>query len=254
MKRSEVRHKIQNSSLGFIAGYVDTLGFVALFGLFTAHVTGNFVLIGSEMAHPHGGPLLLKILAFPAFIFGIVFSRLVVAGLQSNGRHALFYLYIIELFLLTAFMALGTLAEPIGSEVSFYAGLAGIVGAMAMGTHSGYSRLLLSHLVPTAMMTGNVTQLVIDTVDVIRGAADDNVKRRCKKFLWPVLSFSVGAVGAAFAYQWFGFLALLLPISMMFHLMYIERGAMQKNQNRNAYKRKQQKIAQKKPEGQAVAQ
>lgn len=254
MKRSEVRHKVQNSSLGFIAGYVDTLGFVALFGLFTAHVTGNFVLIGAEMANPQGGPLLLKILAFPAFIFGIVFSRLLVASLQSNGRHALFYLYIVELFLLTAFMALGTLAEPIGHEPSFYAGLAGIVGAMAMGTHSGYGRLLLSHLVPTAMMTGNVTQLVIDAVDVMRGAADDNVKRRCKKFLWPVLSFSVGAVGAAFAYQWFGFVALLLPICMMFHLMFIERGALHKNQHHNEYKRKQHKLAKQKRESQAVHQ
>lgn len=238
MKRSELRHKIQNISLGFIAGYVDTLGFVALFGLFTAHVTGNFVLIGAEMANPQGGPLLLKILAFPAFLFGIVFARLLVAGLQAKGRHALVYLYITELFLLTAFMALGTLATPIGHEPTLYAGLAGIVGAMAMGTHSGYGRLLLSHLVPTVMMTGNVTQLVIDAVDVVRGAADENVKRRCVKVLWPVLSFSLGAVGAAFAYHWFGFLALLLPISMMFHLMYIERGAMHKNQHHNEYKRK----------------
>jgi uncharacterized membrane protein YoaK (UPF0700 family) len=39
-------------SLGLIAGYVDTAGFVALFGLFTAHVTGNFVLIGSELSTP----------------------------------------------------------------------------------------------------------------------------------------------------------------------------------------------------------
>lgn len=253
MKRSEVRHKIQNASLGFIAGYVDTLGFVALFGLFTAHVTGNFVLIGAEMANPQGGPLLLKILAFPAFILGIVFSRLLVAGLQANGRHALLYLYIVELFLLTAFMALGTLAEPIGHEPSFFAGLAGIVGAMAMGAHSGYGRLLLSHLVPTAMMTGNVTQLVIDAVDVIRGAADESVKRRCKKFLWPVLAFSLGAVGAAFAYHWFGFIALLLPISMMFHLMYIERGALHRNQHHNEQKKKQRKLAQAHAKGNKVA-
>jgi uncharacterized membrane protein YoaK (UPF0700 family) len=38
--------------LGLLAGYIDTSAFVALFGLFTAHVTGNFVLIGSELARP----------------------------------------------------------------------------------------------------------------------------------------------------------------------------------------------------------
>jgi len=33
---------------------VDTAVFVGLFGLFTAHVTGNFVLIGSELVHASG--------------------------------------------------------------------------------------------------------------------------------------------------------------------------------------------------------
>ena len=42
--------KSEDSVLAAIAGYVDTLSFVALFGLFTAHVTGNFVLIGAGAA------------------------------------------------------------------------------------------------------------------------------------------------------------------------------------------------------------
>ncbi|MDO8306660.1 YoaK family protein [Herminiimonas sp.] len=231
MKRSELRHKIQNSSLGFLAGYVDTLGFVALFGLFTAHVTGNFVLIGAEMAHPQGGPLLLKILAFPAFIFGVVIARLMIAALLKYHLHALWYAYILQLALLIAFMVAGIKASPIAAEPTLMAEIAGIIGAMAMGTHSACGRLLLSHLAPTAMMTGNVTQLVIDAVDVMRGAADDMVKQRCIKFLWPVVAFAIGAVGAAFAYQFAGFYALLLPIVILLYLMYIERGAMHKTQN-----------------------
>ena len=35
--------------LALTAGFVDTVGFIALFGLFTAHVTGNFVLIGASL-------------------------------------------------------------------------------------------------------------------------------------------------------------------------------------------------------------
>ncbi len=64
----------QSIVLSFLAGYVDTVGFIALFGLFTAHVTGNFVLIGSELAnHSHG--ILIKLLAFPAFILAVAPAR-----------------------------------------------------------------------------------------------------------------------------------------------------------------------------------
>lgn len=55
----------ENTWLALTAGYVDTLGFVALFGLLTAHMTGNFILIGSELSGAGHG-LLIKWLAFPS--------------------------------------------------------------------------------------------------------------------------------------------------------------------------------------------
>ena len=58
---------MQATSLGFIAGYVDTLGFIGLAGLFTAHVTGNFVMIGRTLVDP-SQDLLMKLLVFPVFI------------------------------------------------------------------------------------------------------------------------------------------------------------------------------------------
>ena len=62
------RNRLQSSGLAFLAAYVDTLGFIALFGLFTAHVTGNFILIGAALADTSQMSILLKFLAFPAFL------------------------------------------------------------------------------------------------------------------------------------------------------------------------------------------
>ncbi|MBN9114189.1 MAG: DUF1275 family protein, partial [Pandoraea sp.] len=55
-------------TLAFVAGYIDVVGFIALFGLFTAHVTGNFVMIGVQLvASTHVG-VLAKLLALPVFV------------------------------------------------------------------------------------------------------------------------------------------------------------------------------------------
>jgi uncharacterized membrane protein YoaK (UPF0700 family) len=212
--------RLQGASMGFLAGYVDTLGFVALFGLFTAHVTGNFVLIAASLADPAQTPSLLKLLAFPAFILGIAAARLLVVGCERRGKAALKPSYLLQLGLLLGFMACGMLAEPVGKSVGALAMAAGLFGAAAMGAHSAASKLLLTQLAPTSMMTGNVTQLVIDAVDWLRGAADTGTRARCAKFFWPVLSFALGCAAAAFAYRAFGFVALAVPGAILcLHLL-----------------------------------
>jgi len=231
MKRSEVRHRVQNISLGFIAGYVDTLGFVALFGLFIGHITGNFVLIGAELSGPQEGPILLKFLAFPSFILGVAFARITIGALLKRGHHALVYAYCLQLLLLVGFMLSGVLSPPLAHDPNLMSAITGSIGAWAMGTHSCTSRLLLPSFAPTTMMTGNVTQLTIDAVDVLRGGADETTKKRCVKFLWPVVAFGVGGIGAGFAYIYAGFYALLIPIAILFYLIHTERGAMRKKEH-----------------------
>ncbi|NNG25565.1 DUF1275 domain-containing protein [Massilia sp. ML15P13] len=207
--------RLQGSTMGFMAGYVDTLGFIALFGLFTAHVTGNFVLIAVSLADPAQTPSLLKLLAFPAFILGVAAARLLVVRCERRGTPAVKPSYLLQLVLLLGFMVCGMLAEPVGDSAGPLAMAAGLLGAAAMGAHSAASKLLLTHLAPTSMMTGNVTQLVIDTVDRLRGAADAATRARCAKFFWPVLAFALGCAAAAFAYLAVGFVALMAPVAIL---------------------------------------
>ncbi len=207
----------QSIALSFLAGYVDTVGFIALFGLFTAHVTGNFVLIGSELANPSHG-VLIKLLAFPAFIFAVALTRMAVIWLERGGRAPMFYLLLLQLVFLLGFMLAGYLAEPVTNSRAPLALLAGMLGAAGMGVQNASSRLVLQHLTPTTVMTGNVTQVIIDLVDILRGAATDEIRQRCRKFFWPIVAFGAGAIGGAFAYKHLLFLALLLPLALLLWL------------------------------------
>ncbi len=206
--------RFQGIGLSFIGGYVDTVSFVALFGLFAAHVTGNFVLIGSELVHPSHG-VLIKFLAFPAFITGVAVTRLFAVWMQNRGITPLRPILLLQLVLLAGFMVLGILASPIGDAEATLVLAAGAMGAAAMGVQNAASRLVLQNLTATTVMTGNVTQLVIDVVDMARGAADEATRQRGIKFLWPIVAFAAGAIGGAYGYIQGHFLALLVPIGLL---------------------------------------
>lgn len=193
--------------LAAVAGYVDTLGFVALFGLFTAHVTGNFVLIGAELARPGHG-VLLKLLAFPAFVGAVVLARLIALACEKRQRSSQPWLLGAQALLLAAFMAAGLAAAPVLQADAPWVLFAGCLGAAAMGVQNATGRLPLAKLTPHTVMTGNVTQLVIDGTDALLGRAEPGTRERLRKLLWPVLAFGAGAVAGAAAFMQIGFLAL----------------------------------------------
>jgi uncharacterized membrane protein YoaK (UPF0700 family) len=213
------QNRAQGVGLAFMAGYVDALGFVALAGLFTAHVTGNFILIGAGLANPDHPSVLLKLLAFPAFVLGVALARILTLAAERRQAAALRPALLLELVLLLGFMGAGIAAEPLHGRPGMLAVAAGFLGAAAMGVHSGVSKLLLGHLAPTSMMTGNVTQIVIDLVDLLRGVHDPGQDARFAKFVWPLAAFAAGCIAAAFGFRWFGFAALALPSLILLGLM-----------------------------------
>ena len=68
-------------------GFVDAAGFLALHGLFTTHVTGNFVTLGAALVNGTSGAL-AKVLALPMFC-AVVMDAFARRSLDSKGLPAL---------------------------------------------------------------------------------------------------------------------------------------------------------------------
>jgi uncharacterized membrane protein YoaK (UPF0700 family) len=183
--------------LAGVAGWVDALGFFALAGVFTAHLTGNLVLIGQELIRTESG-FLPKLLVFPAFFAGVALAALLHAHRKARGRSA------------------GHVAGPVkeGEDMGTLALVAVVLGAIAMGVQNAEGRLALRELGSTAVMTTNITQVMLDVVTALRTSGPERQRsvRRARRQVLPIAAFAVGAILAAYAYLAFGFWGLVPPV------------------------------------------
>lgn len=205
---------LSTSALAFVAGFVDVVGFVALFGLFTAHVTGNFVVLGSEIVHAQAG-LFAKVLALPMFALVVGVVRLVVLYHEQRSWRPARTLLIAETVILIGFMLGGAAIVPVNDPDAWSPVLVGMTGVAAMAVQNAAGRLVFSAHAPTTIMTGNTTQVVIDLIDMNRGPADLRAKarQRISMMLPSILAFAVGAVAGAYGYMYFSFWCLLAPVA-----------------------------------------
>src|SRR5438093_136492 len=97
--------------LSLNAGFVDTAGFLALHGLFTSHVTGNFVTFAASMALGTTGAV-GKLLALPVFCLFVFLTRLFGDGLRRRERSVLAPVLSIKLALLLAAAAMAAYFGP----------------------------------------------------------------------------------------------------------------------------------------------
>ncbi|CAJ0703637.1 hypothetical protein LMG18102_04022 [Ralstonia mannitolilytica] len=214
----------QGTLLAFVAGYVDVVGFAALFGLFTAHVTGNFVMIGLELAGSGQG-VLAKLLALPMFVVAVAATKLAVTALARRGVAPLRPLLLAQAALLLAFMVAGLLAAPILSADAPATMVVGLIGVAAMGVQNAKGRLVLGDQAPTTIMTGNTTQIVIDVVELLSpgGTQKDAARTRLRKMVPPLIGFATGAVLGALAFSLMSFWCVLPVVGVLLVLGGVQR-------------------------------
>jgi uncharacterized membrane protein YoaK (UPF0700 family) len=211
--------KHEDTILAAVAGFVDTLSFVALFGLFTAHVTGNFVLIGAGIAG-FGQGVVLKLSVFPAFVCGVIASSVIARSLSARPAwQATRVLHAVQAVLLLGFCAAGLWATPVTQPDSVPALVAGIVGTFAMGVQNAHPRVLARAGVPNTVMTGNVTQAILDVVDMLSARTADSARAAARarfgKMLPAIVAFALGAAAGALGFRHVGFWALLAPVAAL---------------------------------------
>jgi uncharacterized membrane protein YoaK (UPF0700 family) len=148
--------------LSFVAGYVDIYTFLALFGLFVAQVTGSFVTAGAELV-THDSGITGKAFAIVAFLLASALTAGMIALLRDQGRASLPWMLAFETALLAVFTVLMLTSPPIKSVEDWHGILAGVFGAMAMGAQSVIVRLLMRGIPQTNVMTGNMTQLGVES-------------------------------------------------------------------------------------------
>jgi len=209
-------HKYLAPALSFNGGYVDTVGFIALQGLFTAHVTGNFVTLGVSIVHGTSGAV-GKLLALPVFIAVVGLTHLAALQLHKRNLASLHLLLIAHVALLALFAVFGIVFGPFKDADSTLALVTGMTGVAAMAMQNTLSRQHLKSAPPTTLMTGNVTQVAIDLFALI-GLKDEQERRAIFTRLGPIgsnlLGFTLGCVGAALTYLAIGLWSLVVPVAV----------------------------------------
>ncbi|HWX78538.1 MAG TPA: YoaK family protein [Steroidobacteraceae bacterium] len=187
-------------------GYVDTAGYLALHGLFTTHVTGNFVTLGAALVLGTSGAV-AKLLALPMFCIVVIATRLLSVALAARsakaGTLALRVLMGIKVALLTLGAGLAIGLGPFESGDGWAALLTGMTLVAAMATQNAIHRIHMSTAPPTTIMTGNTTQIMIDLADLLRGVpaeARSAIRSRLSRMSGSVAAFAAGCAAAALIY------------------------------------------------------
>jgi uncharacterized membrane protein YoaK (UPF0700 family) len=197
--------------LSWVAGFVDTSAFIILFGIFTAHVTGNIALAGSSFVSSDTETTITRLLMLPTFMLTVALTSLLARYARHRQWSVFAVLLTAEAIALAVFLVIGTTLSPallldVQEEYILPIGMSGVVAMAIQNALMKESHGVFKSYIPTTVMTGNTTQLTIDIVkfvtakfskgDLAQQEAEEAAERM-GRFIPVILGFGLGGLGAA---------------------------------------------------------
>jgi len=199
---------LMSGLLSFVAGYADTATFICANRLFSAHVTGNFVVfVYSLVTNAHLG-VWMNLFSFPCFVAAVAIS----SGLVNYSRYPGNVLRIEALLLLIAGMIAGVL-KLLANETTFEIFVLAMIIVFAMGLQNGFGKLYPSTTYSaTTIMTGNVTQITLDFMRHIRRPNRTvELSQALRRQGLVIGSFFTGCLSGGIIGHFTGLSAIILP-------------------------------------------
>lgn len=191
-----------------IAGFCDTLTFVAADTLFSAHVTGNFIVFAYQIINGNDIYAWIKLLTFPIFIISVI-----IGGYIASKSILKYTILLWEGCILTLSGLFSILFYSLGITNLWSMYSIAMLIVFAMGLQNAFGKIYSKETYgPTTMMTGNVTQAALDMGNLIKSKfTDEKSLQSFKKQFVTLGGFLTGCFLGALAGKKWGLVPVLIP-------------------------------------------
>jgi uncharacterized membrane protein YoaK (UPF0700 family) len=203
--------------LSVTAGCTDVITFLGLGGLFSAHITGNLVILAAHFFS--GEAELAPMLSVPVFIVAISLTRILASYLESRGLVSRQPLLLLQFCLVAGALILCIAVAPRIDPNGTVAIVAGMLGVSAMAVQNALVHRSFSGAPKTAAMTSNITFLAMDISEMLVGkdpAEIADARKRAARILPEILGFAIGCGLGAACETAFGLRSLALAAGLAF--------------------------------------
>jgi len=202
--------------LSAVAGYCDTVTFTVADNIFSAHVTGNFIVFAYQIMNSDNLNAQLRLLTLPIFMLSILTAGWIAKN-SGNRRHELIYWEGLILTLTGVFAYMLKIVNMLSGQLTFILAMFFVI---AMGFQNAFGKIYSSETFgPTTVMTGNVTQLSLELGYNYKHFFNNyKLSVRFIEQLITVTGFLIGCFMGAIAGKYFNLGAAILPgIVLMFY-------------------------------------